>query len=72
MYRFEYVVKMNIQSIQACDPSKMATLDMRPHYVSIIELFLCSLHNRPDKYPISFKSMVEINDFSSSCISSPG
>ncbi|MPC61739.1 Vacuolar protein sorting-associated protein 52 [Portunus trituberculatus] len=30
--RFEYVVKMNIQSIQACDPSKMAALDMRPHY----------------------------------------
>lgn len=34
MHRFEYVVKMNIQSIQACDPSKMASLDMRPHYVS--------------------------------------
>ncbi|XP_045132398.1 vacuolar protein sorting-associated protein 52 homolog isoform X2 [Portunus trituberculatus] len=32
--RFEYVVKMNIQSIQACDPSKMAALDMRPHYIT--------------------------------------
>lgn len=33
--RFEYVVKTNIQSIQECDPSKMPSLDMRPHYVSI-------------------------------------
>ncbi|KAK4328680.1 hypothetical protein Pmani_000927 [Petrolisthes manimaculis] len=32
--RFEYVVKMNIQSIQECDPSKMAALDMRPHYIT--------------------------------------
>lgn len=32
--RFEYVVKTNIQSIQECDPSKMPSLDMRPHYIT--------------------------------------
>lgn len=32
--RFEYVVRLNIQSIQECDPPKMSTIDVRPHYIT--------------------------------------
>ncbi|MCL4130164.1 UNVERIFIED_CONTAM: hypothetical protein GTU68_007377 [Idotea baltica] len=32
--RFEYVVRLNIQSIQECDPSKMSNVDKRPHYIT--------------------------------------
>lgn len=32
--RFEYVVKLNIGSIQEVDPAKMTSLDQRPHYIS--------------------------------------
>lgn len=32
--RFEYILKLNIQSIRDCDPQKLGNIDMRPHYIT--------------------------------------
>ncbi|KAH6928650.1 hypothetical protein HPB50_018171 [Hyalomma asiaticum] len=32
--RFEYILKLNIQSIKDCDPQKLGSIDMRPHYIT--------------------------------------
>ncbi|KAG1696643.1 Vacuolar protein sorting-associated protein 52 [Nymphon striatum] len=32
--RFEYVLKINTQSIRDCDPRKLGNIDKRPHYVT--------------------------------------
>ena len=31
--RFEYVIKLNISSVQECDVTKFSNVDMRPHYM---------------------------------------
>lgn len=35
--RFEYVLELNIHSIQNTDPQKLGFLDTRPHYVRAYE-----------------------------------
>jgi len=37
-FRFEYIFRLNIQSVKECDPTKLSQ-EMGPHYVSCI-LFL--------------------------------
>ncbi|CAN7983927.1 unnamed protein product [Ixodes pacificus] len=32
--RFEYILRLNIQSIRDCDPQKLGSIDMRPHYIT--------------------------------------
>ncbi|XP_067131774.1 vacuolar protein sorting-associated protein 52 homolog [Centruroides vittatus] len=32
--RFEYILQLNIQSIRDCDPQKLGSIDMRPHYIT--------------------------------------
>jgi hypothetical protein len=43
-FRFEYIFRLNIQSVKDCDPTKFSK-EMGPHYVSCIiikvELSLC-------------------------------
>ena len=33
--RLDRVMQMNIQSVRECDPQRMKTVDMRPHYVRL-------------------------------------
>lgn len=39
-FRFEYIFRLNIQSVKDCDPTKFSK-EMGPHYVSCI----VSIHN---------------------------
>jgi hypothetical protein len=36
-FRFEYIFKLNMQSVKDCDPTKFSK-EMGPHYVSCIVL----------------------------------
>jgi len=32
--RFEYVLRLNVQSIRECEPQRLGTIDVRPHYIT--------------------------------------
>jgi hypothetical protein len=60
-FRFEYIFRLNIQSVKDCDPTKFSK-EMGPHYVSCIiikvELFLCHARSRVEvKLHISISSL---------------
>ena len=38
--RLQKIIQLNVQSVKDCDPQKMRSLDLRPHYVSIIYYLL--------------------------------
>ena len=33
--KLQKIIQLNVQSVKDCDPQKMKSLDLRPHFVSI-------------------------------------